>query len=213
MLIKVLKDISRPQWMDIIQLLKKSEGMSVGELSRELGKSYMGIKQHCVSMEKKGYLETWRRPRPVGRPEKLYRLTGKIDPVFPSMGNELALEMLRIVGDVYGSSAPEKLIFNYFQNRAKHYQGKVKGRSVVEKATAFSKIRDQEGYLSRCGYDKASGFYMEEYHHPMESLGKAYPILLKAEERMVEQVLGARVVRRKVKVGGQNVNRFFISTL
>jgi len=213
MLFKVLDDISRPQWMGIIRILKKSEGMAVGEMSRELGKSYMGIKQHCVAMEKKGYLETWRRPRPMGRPEKLYRLTAKVDPIFPAAGNELAVDMLKVVGDVYGATAPDKLLFNYFQNRVKYYASKVKGRSVVEKATVLAKLRDEEGYLCRCGYDKQRGFYMEEYHHPMGLLGKAYPILFKAEERMIEQVVGARVKRVRVRVGGQYVSRFFINTL
>ena len=65
----VLQDISRPQWYDIMRHLKQSQGLVVGELCEKLDMSYMGVKQHCVALEKLGYLDTWRRPKKVGRPE------------------------------------------------------------------------------------------------------------------------------------------------
>ena len=79
---KLLRDIARPQWLDIMRHLKRSSGLSVNELAGKLGMSYMGVKQHCVELEKRGYLDTWRRPKAIGRPEKVYRLTEKADPLF-----------------------------------------------------------------------------------------------------------------------------------
>ena len=55
MFFKVLRDIAKPQWFDIISRLKKSTGLSVAELSESIGMSYMGIKQHCVELNKRGY--------------------------------------------------------------------------------------------------------------------------------------------------------------
>ena len=74
---QVINDVAKPQWLEIIKNLKRSTGMSVNELAAALGMSYMGVKQHCVELQKKGYLDTWRRPKEVGRPEKVYRLTEK----------------------------------------------------------------------------------------------------------------------------------------
>ena len=213
MVFNLLKEIARPQWMEILAVLKRGQGMAVGELAGELGMSYMGVKQHCEALRKIGMLESFRRPQPVGRPEKIYRLTAKVQPLFPSAGNEVVLDLLKSVGDVYGGAAPEKLLYNFFAAKTQQYKSKVKGKSVAERATALAKIREGEGYMSKVAYDKTTGFRIEEYHHPMEELCKAYPILLKAEERMIESVVGSKVVRESWKNGGQTVHRFQISTL
>lgn len=213
MVFKLLKEIARPQWMDIIASIKRGQGKPVGEIAADLGTSYMGIKQHCDAMVKKGILETFRRARPFGRPEKIYRLTTRAQALFPSAGNEVVLELLRNVGDVYGNAAPEKLLYNFFQNKTTWYRSKVKGKSVVERATALAKLREGEGYLSRIAWDKAQGLRIEEFHHPMEELMRAFPVLLKAEERMIEGIVGSKVIREPWKHGGQVVQRFLISTL
>ena len=213
MVFKLLKEIARPQWMDILASIKRGQGKAVGEIAAELGTSYMGIRQHCDVMVKKGLLESFRRPRPVGRPEKIYRLTPRALALFPSAGNEVVLELLRNVGDVYGNAAPEKLLYNFFQNKTASYKSKVKGKSVVERATVLAKLREAEGYLSTVAYDKSQGLRIEEYHHPMEDLLRAFPVLLKAEERMIETIVGSRVTRETWKNGGQSVQRFFIATL
>jgi len=210
---KLLKEITRPQWVDILSSIKRGQGKAVGEIARELGVSYMGVKQHCETMVNKGLLEAFRRPRPVGRPEKIYRLTAKAQGLFPQAGASLALDLLKAVGEVFGASEPEKLLFTYFQGRAQYYKSKVKGKSVVERATAFAKLREAEGCISHVAYDKEKGFRIEEYHHPLADLCRVYPILLKAEERMVEQVVGAKVTREQWKQGGHIVHRFYINTL
>ena len=128
MFFKVLRDIAKPQWFDIISRLKKSTGLSVAELSESIGMSYMGIKQHCVELNKRGYLDTWRRPKAVGRPEKAYRLTKKADPLFIEVGAEFVLGLLRNVDKTYGASAAEKLLFGYFHEMVEEYVKKIISR-------------------------------------------------------------------------------------
>ena len=210
---KLLKEIARPQWVDILSSIRRGQGKPAGEIARDLGVSYMGVKQPCETMVKNGLLEAFRRPRPMGRPERIYRLTAKALGIFPQAGPSLALDLLKAVGEVFGASEPDKLLFTYFQGRAQFYKSKVKGKSVVERATAFAKLREAEGCLSQVAYDKDKGCRIEEYHQPLADLGRAYPILLKAEERMVAQVVGAKVTREQWKQGGQTVQVFYIDTL
>ncbi|MEM7396649.1 MAG: MarR family transcriptional regulator, partial [Verrucomicrobiota bacterium] len=67
MLLSELRKISRPHWLEILIHVKRSTGLSVSELAKALRMSYMGVKQHCQDLEKKGFLDTWRRPKEVGR--------------------------------------------------------------------------------------------------------------------------------------------------
>ncbi len=213
MFTKVLQDISRPQWFEIIRHLKQSQGLAVGELAEKLGMSYMGVKQHCVSLQKKGYLDTWRRAKAIGRPEKIYRLTDKADPIFPEGGNELTLGILEGVAKVYGPSAPDKLLFNYFQAKADAYLAKIKGDAVAEKATALAKLRFQEGYLSDCTYIRGEGLKISEFHHPLASVLAAYPSVVRMEEGMFERVLGTKVKREEEHAAGLTKTTFLIDSL
>jgi len=200
--LKLLRDIARPQWLEIMRHLKRSTGLSVNELAAKLNMSYMGVKQHCVELEKKGYVDTWRRPKQIGRPEKVYRLTEKADPLFPHLDNELNMDILEATNQIYGPNAAEKLLFSYFQKKARRYGEQVKGRTVAEKAEVLAELRNQEGYLSECESDKNGGVRLVEYHSPLAHLAKAYPTIFRMEQQMIERLLGTKVVRSEEAASG-----------
>ena len=90
MLLPLLREMLHTPVLDILHLLKRSTGMTVGELSTPMKMSYMGVKQHCDDLVEKGMLDTFRRPKKSGRPEKLYRITHKLAPPSPHGGLRLA---------------------------------------------------------------------------------------------------------------------------
>jgi predicted ArsR family transcriptional regulator len=210
---KVLRDIAKPQWIAIISILKRSTGMSVAELAERLKMSYMGVKQHCVELQKRGYLDTWRRPKDIGRPEKAYRLTTKINALFPQVGNALTIEILEAVEQTYGANASEKLLYNYFQKLAERYIAKVKGASASERAASLAKIRDVEGYLSSADYCREKGLQIVEYHSPLTEIVEKYPSACRMEEQMFEKVLKAPVTREETRASGLVRYTFRITTL
>lgn len=201
---KVLRDIAKPQWIEIISILKRSTGMSVAELAKRLKMSYMGVKQHCVELQKRGYLDTWRRPKNIGRPEKAYRLTPKVNVLFPQVGNALTLEILEAVEQTYGANASEKLLYTYFHKMADRYLTKVKGDTPAERAASLSKMRDLEGYLSSCDLEEVAEFGLRivEYHCPFTEVSQKYPIAFRMEEQMFEKVIGVHVHREEERASG-----------
>lgn len=202
MFLKVLRDIAKPQWFDIVMLLKRSVGLSVAELSKELGMSYMGVKQHCIELEKRGYVDTWRRPKEIGRPEKAYRLTGKANALFPEVGSELTLEILASIKATTGANAAEKLLYNYFQNRSQTYLAKVKGESLMERATSLARLRDKEGRLSTCETGTDDRIKLVEYHDPLRAISAVFETTHRMEEQMLERVLGLPVSRQEETASG-----------
>src|SRR5213595_456806 len=124
---RLLAEIGRTQRLEIINSLKRTKGMSVNELVEKMGMSYMGIKQHCLTLQRDGYLDTWRRPQKMGRPEMVYRLTRRSHDLFQSDSNQLTLELLRSIQSIYGPNAPEKLLYNLFERKCANLKEKVKG--------------------------------------------------------------------------------------
>lgn len=202
---QALRDIARPSQTEILEALKKSEGLPISDLARELGMSYMGVKQHCMTLEKKGYLEVWRVPRSesgVGRPEKLYRLTPKAAPFFPQAGIELTLAFMEVVREQFGDTAPEKLLFRYFHKRTEQWRRKVAvGKSLVERCTRYVHLWEKEGASARVHHEGGEGLRIEEFHNPLTSIYEQYPSARRFELQMMEQLLATKVTTQERQIG------------
>src|SRR3982750_2380627 len=188
---RLISEIGRTQRLDIINSLKRTKGMSVNELVERMGMSYMGIKQHCITLHRDGYLDTWRRPQKMGRPEMVYRLTRRTQDLFQADSNRFTLELLDSVQGIYGPNAPEKLLYNLFERKCASLKEKVKGATVAERAKSLAKIRDTEGYMSQFVTEEG-GPQILECHSPLETVLAKYPIIGRLEQEMFEQLLGTR---------------------
>src|SRR5205809_3369848 len=92
---RLIAEIGRTQRLEILNSLKRTRGMSVNELVERMKMSYMGIKQHCLTLQRDGYLDTWRRPQKMGRPEMVYRLTRRSHDLFQADSNQFTIELLK----------------------------------------------------------------------------------------------------------------------
>ena len=145
---KLIRELGRGQRADILTVLKRQGRMSVKELAAHFRMSYMGLKGPCLDLEREGYLDTFRRPVALGRPELVYRLTRRSHELFPGAGNQFTGEILDAVQQAYGPSAPTKLLFGLFAQRAKAYRAKIEPTSLVERAECFARLRDADGYMA-----------------------------------------------------------------
>jgi predicted ArsR family transcriptional regulator len=213
MYLKTARSLAKPQQVAILDHLKRSLGMPVAELARRMKMSYMGVKQHCVEMEKHGLLDTWRVSDGNGRPEKWYRLTEKAMHFFPETGNELTLEILRSIQEIYGPQAPDKLLYAYFARRAEGYAKKLKGRSIVERITALAKLREAEGHCTEIEFDPSGGLRLVEYHCPLKEIAAAFPNVQRMEEQMISKLLQVAVERTEERASGLTKYVYFIPSL
>lgn len=207
---KRVSEIGRSQRVRIIHTLKKTQGLSVNQLSGQLGLSYMGVKQHCEELERQGLVDTWRRPKAVGRPELVYRLTPKAQSYFPASSNGATIEVLNAARRLYGPAAPEKLLYSLFAAKAAHYLKQVHGEEVQARADALARARDEDGYLSELTTDPR--LVIVEYHSPILDLLETFPLVRRLEKEMVEKVLGVPVHREEKIASGLYECRFVIAT-
>jgi predicted ArsR family transcriptional regulator len=208
---KLLAEIGRTQRLEILNSLKRSKGLSVNQLVQKMKMSYMGIKQHCLTLERDGYLDTWRRPQKMGRPEMVYRLTRRTHDLFQTDSNQFTLELLYSIGEIHGPNAPEKLLFNVFERRTATLKGKVKGETVAERAKWLARVRDGEGYMAQFTTEEEGGPQILECHSPVMNLLDAYSIVGRLEQDLFEAVLGTRVRREESRASGLYECAFYFS--
>jgi predicted ArsR family transcriptional regulator len=203
MLLPVFQDLIKPQWRAVLEALKLSGGLPVSDLARQVDASYMAVKQHCEELKKLGYLDRSRVPRTaVGRPEIFYSLSAKADAVFPQAGAAFTLDLLEELKTLLGDSTPDKLLFQHFQNLYDRWQPVIeKAATPAERVAKLVTLREKEGGFIRTRRDPEGGLLIEEYHNPLQRLFERYPRAVAMEQRMIEQLLGRRVVRQELGGG------------
>ena len=205
MLLPVFQDLIRPQWCAVLAALKHSGGLPVTDLARQVEASYMAVKQHCEDLKKLGYLDRSRVPRTVvGRPEIFYSLSAKADALFPQAGVSFTLDLLDELKALLGENTPDKLLFQHFQKQQEKWQPLLsQAPSLMEKVTKLAALREKEGCHVRCVAGPENGVSIEEFHNPLQRVFERYPRAVAMEQRMIEQLLGTRVIRRELS-GGRN---------
>ena len=208
---RLLAEIGRTQRLEILNSLKRSRGLSVNELVEKMKMSYMGIKQHCLTLQRDGYLDTWRRPQKMGRPEMVYRLTRRAHDLFQADSNRFTIDLLQSIQEIHGPNAPEKLLYNLFERKCASLKEKVKGATVADRARALAKIRDTEGYMSQFTTEDEGGPQIIECHTPLMNVLDKYPIIGRLEQEMFEQLLGTKVRREETRNSGLYECAFYFS--
>ena len=198
-----MKKVAKNPKLLILTEIKRSQGLSVSELCDRVGLSYMGVKQHCIALEREGYLDTWRRPKGMGRPEKAYRLTQTAQEFFPSEYSNFTTEILDSVQEVYGPSAADKILFNIYKNETDKLRAKINGYNLEEKMRQLAALRDARGYMSEYYYNRESGRHeIVEYNSPILLCLDRFPILRDLEKQLFENTLGIGVNRNEERVSG-----------
>ncbi len=200
---QLLAEIGRTQRLEILNTLKRTRGLSVNQLVARMQMSYMGIKQHCLTLERDGYLDTWRRPQKMGRPEMVYRLTRRSHGLFQADSNAFTLDLLDSIQEIHGPNAPEKLLYNMFERKTEEFRAKVQGETVEERAKSLAAARDSEGYMSQFVSDPAEGGpQILECHSPIMNLVEKYKCIGKLEQEMFEKLLQTPVRREETWTSG-----------
>jgi predicted ArsR family transcriptional regulator len=202
MFLPVFQDLIKPQWRVVLAQLKLCGALPVSELARQLEVSYMAVKKHCEELKQAGYLDRTRVPRTaVGRPEIFYSLSAKADELFPQAGVEFTLGLLDELKILFGEAAPDKLFFLHFQKQQDRWQKLLaKTPALVDQVKKLAALREKEGCYCRCSQE-AGLLLIEEIHNPLQRVFERYPRVVAMELRMIELLLGTRVVRREQSSG------------
>jgi len=208
---RLISEIGRTQRLEILNSLKRTRGMSVNELVGKMKMSYMGIKQHCLTLHRDGYLDTWRRPQRMGRPEMVYRLTRRSHDLFQADSNQFTFDLLKSAQEIYGTNAPEKLLYNIFEKKTAALKTKAKGNTVAERAKWLARFRDGEGYMTQLITGDEGGPKILECHSPIMNLLERFPIIARLEQDMFEAVLGTPVRREIIRNSGLYECAFYFS--
>jgi predicted ArsR family transcriptional regulator len=200
---QLIEQVGRTSRLRVLNELKRTPaGLAVRDLAERMGMSYMGVKEICLDLEKRGLLDTWRDPVRFGRPRLLYRITPRAHELFPTASNPLTLEILHAAQKLFGASAPDKMLMVAYQEKAQEYRDRIGGDTVAKRAASLARLRETAGHMAVLHEDEPEGLRIVEHHSPILDVLRAYPIVAKLESELFERVIGAPVRRAESAVSG-----------
>ena len=188
----------------IIILLKKSGGMTIEELSKGIEITPMGIRQHLISLEKKGVVTYTAKRQGIGRPGFIYKLTEMADTLFPKSYDNFAVETLRDIEKNDGRSKIDE-IFRWrsertFRQRKEALRDK---KNISELVNGLKEILQSEGHLVELEISNGS-YHLKQYNCPINKIAFEYDEACSHELQMYKDLLNCDIQRlQSITEGGQ----------
>jgi DeoR family suf operon transcriptional repressor len=193
---------------EILALLKRRPGASLGEIAAELGVSKPAVLGHLPPLEADGLVERAYRAGRVGRPRAVFRLTDRAAALFPQGYTEMSLCALDFIERRLGRTGVAQLL----QERAHDLEDRHRERMTLPTLGArvgeLARIRTEGGYMAETGPRTRGGFEIREHNCPILALAGRFPEACDTERLMFETLLRARVDVDHRLAAGDSVCRF-----
>ena len=180
----------------ILNLLKKSDGLTADQLADQLGITTMAVRKHLATLEREGLVETTPSRRPVGRPARVYRLSRRADELFPKQYDLLVTDLLADLLELDGPGKVEMLLARRAERtRAELEHRLARARSFDERVQILAQGMDELGYLAVWEKLDDSTYLVSQYHCPIREVASAFPAACRLEAQMYRDLLGVEIER------------------
>ena len=182
----------------ILNILKTHGPQSARQLADALNLTTMGVRQHLLSLEEEGKLVFEDRPASRGRPVRYWSLTELANDDFDNQHEELTLQLIDSVREIFGESGLDQLIHSREQKMRQNYSESLRSRETLEeKLQALVGIRTAEGYMATLEKQDDHWLLMEN-HCPICAAAKRCQNFCRSELSLFQQLLdGQATVERQ----------------
>ncbi len=186
----------------IILLLKRKGPMSIEELSRELNITSMGIRQHLLSLERRGLINYLTKRQGIGRPAFLYNLTAKAEELFPKAYDNFVIDVFKDIEKNEGRDKIEN-IFKWRKNRLlKDVKETLSERNTFhEKVIGFKDLLSSRGYFVELSEDN-NHYILKQLNCPIYKVAMEFKDACQYELQLYKELLGKDVTRKECLADG-----------
>jgi predicted ArsR family transcriptional regulator len=190
MLVKVDENPTR---QNIITLLKKNGGMTIEDLSKKISITPMGIRQHLLSLEKKGIVSYTAKKHGIGRPGFVYILTESADDLFPKTYDRFALDILKEVKKYDGQEKINK-IFGWRRDKVlRQKKEALTGLSGLDEIMqGLKNLLVSEGLLADLEKE-GDKYILKTYHCPIRKVATEFNEICLEELQLFRELLHRNV--------------------
>ena len=182
----------QPTRRKILLALKKSGGMTAGELSELLGMTAMGIRRHLTTLERDGLVMFDTQQRGFGRPSYLFELTPQAENLFPKTYHILANELLGYLDE----NELERIFEQRSQRRIRVGRARLSGLDTNEKVAELARMLDEEGYLAEAEQSSPNTWTIHLFNCALLDIAHRFRQACSSELELVRTLLPEAEVQR-----------------
>ncbi len=178
----------------ILDMLKSNGPSDAGPLAEKLGITPMAVRQHLYELAAESLVQSSNKPRGVGRPLKIWSLTGAAEKFFPSGYAELTAELIGSMRQAFGEEGLDKIVATRLTSQTAAYRNRMAGcRTLRAKLDELAVLRTEEGYMAKVEENDGTYMFLEN-HCPICAAARICTGLCASELQLFQSVLGPDVM-------------------
>ena len=186
----------------ILMLLKKKGPLAIEDLGKELNITSMGIRQHLLSLERRGLIAYSTKRQGIGRPAFMYMLTDYADDLFPKSYHEFLIGAFK---DIEKHDGRKKIddIFKWRKSRIlkEMKETLAEAKNMLDKLNSFRDILESKGYFVEIA-DSNGHFRLQQFNCPIYKLATQFREACVHELQMYKDFFGKEINRKECLADG-----------
>lgn len=192
---------------ELLVELKKCQPMTAQELGARFGLTANALRRHLKVLEDEGLVRYQREVRGVGGPVFAYALTTAGEALFPrSYVSVLALALEALKKTERGSEAVSAVLEAEWNSLVKEARPLLEQLPIDERMTLVAELLTSKGYMVEAerSEDSNSGTVgtLRIHNCAIREIAERFPEACAVEARMMEQMVGAPIVRGAHRLDG-----------
>jgi len=195
----------------ILEHLKLEGRLTVAELTERLGVTASAVRQQIALLETDGMLDFEDRKGRRGRPQRHYRLSASGDEQFARTYASLAESLLESVQSRLGPEAVEAAFDGRREQMETDLRPLIRATDLRERVSQLTAAMASRGYMPSLDEDDA-GLSFTWHNCPVARVARQFSQPCAQEIRLIEALLGERVVRETCIARGDGACRYRVVT-
>jgi predicted ArsR family transcriptional regulator len=178
----------------LLHVLKTRGPQTTHALAAHLAITLAGARKHLNALQADGLLAHEDIARSVGRPKRVWRLTGKAERRFPDSHEYLTVELIASARQIFGEAGLDRLITERETTIQERYRGALAPlRKLAQKVARLAELRTQEGYMAEWKALPDGAILFSENHCPICAAAKLCQGFCRSELRVFAEALGKNI--------------------
>ena len=174
----------------IMERLKTRGPQSVKILSKQLGMTTMGVRQHLAGLKTKGLVAQTQEERQTrGRPVHLWKLSKSGHNRFPNTHSQTTLELIDVIRSTLGEKSLNQLIDSRSEEVEANYRAQLDAAApeLQQQIERLAQLRSEEGYMAEVRL-LPDGWMLIENHCPIYSAAASCQQFCKTELEIFQRL-------------------------
>lgn len=178
----------------LLKLLKKNRELSIEEIMQHFTISEIAVRKHLQGLARQKFIEVIQHKKEIGRPYHTYQLSDKGHSYFPHRYQELSVQLLKDLEQIYGEEAVDTLLEKQSDRDKERLSEAVGTKRTDEKISLLVDQQNESGYMLEWSKVGDNEYVLKNYHCPFMEAAVQYPSMCQHEKKMFSKVFSEGTV-------------------